>query len=57
MRVSFKEIEFKVYDGRPEEFTGGAVLLALSEESVKAANKNDTKNFAFAELIIELAAA
>ena len=54
--MSFKEIEFKVYDGRPEEFTGGAVLLALSEESVKAGNKND-KNSAFGDLIIELAAA
>ena len=54
MRVSFKEIEFKVYDGRPEEFTGGAVLLALSEESVKSCDK---KNFAFADLINELAAA
>ena len=54
MRVSFKEIEFKVYEGRPDEFTGGAVLLALSEESVKSCDK---KNFAFADLINELAAA
>ena len=34
--MSFKEVEFKVYDGKPEEFSGGAVLIALSEESVKA---------------------
>ncbi|MBR1603052.1 MAG: leucyl aminopeptidase [Synergistaceae bacterium] len=46
-------MEFKVYEGRPDEFTGGAVLLALSEESVKSCDK---KNSAFAELIIELAA-
>ena len=27
--MSFKEVEFKVYDGKPEEFSGGAVLIKL----------------------------
>ena len=48
--MSFKEVEFKVYDGKPEEFSGGAVLIALSEESVKA-----DKAAAFGDVISGLA--
>ncbi|MBR0043367.1 MAG: hypothetical protein IJP56_00840 [Synergistaceae bacterium] len=47
--MSFKEFEFKVYDGKPEEFNG-AVLIALSEESVKA-----DKAAAFRDIISGLA--
>lgn len=45
--MSFKEINIKNYDKTPEDFSGDAVLLILSEETAK----NNDKNLPFNDVI------